>query len=206
MEQNKINDNWRLCDEYSVVDAAFLIIGFDPSSCRDKSPYHNGFEPILLALKSAIARGDLAAKVISDDLSRKIVVGGLFPGEQAIIKMSEPDWNASTISANDLKKWLASKGQKSEFFFSQDDRNILDCNGQFYAPKLAAAIKAWEAVTKNPSLTKGKSAKDAMKKWLKDNAQELGLIKTDGIINAEAVEQAATVANWQLTGGAPRTE
>jgi hypothetical protein len=69
-----------------------------------------------------------------------------------------------------------------------------------YAPKLAAAIDAWEAVT-DPQ---GKHPKQALVQWLTENAAKLGLWDKDRP-NKTAIEEAAKVANWQERGGAPRT-
>lgn len=69
-----------------------------------------------------------------------------------------------------------------------------------YAPKLAAAIDAWESVT-NPQ---GKHPKQALVQWLTENAAKLGLWDKDKP-NKTAIEEAAKVANWQERGGAPRT-
>jgi hypothetical protein len=71
-----------------------------------------------------------------------------------------------------------------------------------FAPKLAAAIDAWESVT-DPQ---GRHPKQALVKWLTDNAAKLGLWDNDnGRPNKTAIEEAAKVANWKDRGGAPRT-
>ena len=81
----------------------------------------------------------------------------------------------------------------------------LDPDHPYYSPKLAAAIAAWEALTANPALFTSKPPKSAAKKWLTDNAKRLGLIKNDGTINGQGIEEVAKIINWKLTGGAPRT-
>lgn len=81
----------------------------------------------------------------------------------------------------------------------------LDPDHPYYSLKLAAAIAAWEALTANPALLTSKPPKSAAKKWLADNAKRLGLIKNDGAINGQGIEEVAKVINWRLTGGAPRT-
>ncbi|MGF6634267.1 hypothetical protein OKW38_002952 [Paraburkholderia sp. MM5496-R1] len=69
-----------------------------------------------------------------------------------------------------------------------------------FAPKLAAAIDAWEAVT-DPQ---GKHPKQALTQWLTTNAAALGLWDKNGP-NKTAIEEAAKVANWKERGGAPKT-
>jgi hypothetical protein len=53
--------------------------------------------------------------------------------------------------------------------------------------------------------TNGRSAKYALTKWLTENAANLGLVDSQGKTNSSGIEEIAKVANWQLTGGAPRT-
>jgi len=70
-----------------------------------------------------------------------------------------------------------------------------------YVPKLAIAIKAWREVA-DPM---GKTPLQALREYLESNAQELGLLNRDGTPNKTGIEQIASVANWQPTGGAPKT-
>jgi hypothetical protein len=42
-------------------------------------------------------------------------------------------------------------------------------------------------------------------KWLREHAAEFGLTDDDGKPNETGIEEAAKVANWQPTGGAPKT-
>jgi len=80
-------------------------------------------------------------------------------------------------------------------------RDYLDPENPRYAPKLAAAIRAWEAV-EDP---KGKHPAQAIREWLTSNAKELGLLKDDGKPSKSAIEDIAKIANWQPKGGAPKT-
>jgi len=69
-----------------------------------------------------------------------------------------------------------------------------DANG--YSPELRAAIEAFNAVRGDPAATAKRSPKAALMAWLDANKPEL---------SANARERIATVANWQPTGGAPKT-
>jgi hypothetical protein len=42
-------------------------------------------------------------------------------------------------------------------------------------------------------------------KWLREHAVEFGMSDEDGKPNETGIEETAKVANWQLTGGAPKT-
>jgi hypothetical protein len=70
-----------------------------------------------------------------------------------------------------------------------------------YAPKLAAAVMAWQAVTDAGNV----SPKQALTKWLNENALRLGLSSEDGVPIQAAIEDVAKVANWETKGGAPKT-
>lgn len=70
-----------------------------------------------------------------------------------------------------------------------------------FSAKLAAAVRAWEAVSES----NGKSIKAELESWLLQHASELGLVKSSGEINQLGIEEVAKVANWQVTGGAPKT-
>jgi hypothetical protein len=72
-----------------------------------------------------------------------------------------------------------------------------------YAPKLAAAVRAWEAA--ETATQKGaKSPKTLLIDWLKEHALEFGL-SSDGKLNETGIDEVAKVANWKPEGGAPKT-
>ncbi len=72
-----------------------------------------------------------------------------------------------------------------------------------YSAKLAAAIKAWEAMD-DESLMSGMKPQAAMAAWLESRWAELGL-SWDGKRNNTAIAEVAKVANWDLLGGPPKT-
>lgn len=67
---------------------------------------------------------------------------------------------------------------------------------EHYPDELRAAIEAFNAVHDDPVTTAKRSPKAALTAWLDANKPEL---------SANARERIATVANWQPTGGAPKT-
>ncbi|MHA6844257.1 hypothetical protein [Ralstonia syzygii] len=79
--------------------------------------------------------------------------------------------------------------------------DFLDPNHPRYALKLAAAVSAWRAVESS----KGVSPKQAIAKWLREHAEEFGLSDANGKPNETGIEEVAKVANWQPSGGAPKT-
>lgn len=118
--------------------------------------------------------------------------------------MNEPCWAKSLVSRTDLIAWLESNDFHSGFFFpsaNTRDPDYLDPDNPRYAAKLAAAVRAWQAVT-DPGK---KSPKQALDKWIRENAAVFGLTDDDGNPVAQAVEDCSKIANWQPGGGAPKT-
>jgi len=115
------------------------------------------------------------------------------------------DPSQSSVEVASLRTWLAGRGMKTGFFFPDDGvtPDFLDPQHPRYAPKLAAAVKAWRAVEKE-SLS-GRSPKQGLVKWLRQHAMEYSLSDEDGKPNETGVEEIAKVANWQPGGGAPKT-
>jgi len=98
-------------------------------------------------------------------------------------------------------------GIKTGFFFAggAESADYLNPADPHYAPKLAAAISAWEAVRKSPSAIRGRTAKQAITIWLRRHADSYGLTKEDGSPNEQGIEEVSKIANWDTRGGAPKT-
>lgn len=113
------------------------------------------------------------------------------------------DLYRSTINAESLKKWLKFKGFTTGFFFPEPvmTMDFLDRSNARYAPKLAAAVSAWQVVTHSGK----KSPKQALDKWLREHAVEFGLTNDDGKPIEQAIEECSKVANWKAKGGATKT-
>lgn len=177
------------------------------------------------AVTNAIMAGNLKAKVfkesrpVSDDDARSLADmmecgeyyspsysdlaedGELF--KDGFFVKKEPTWAKSMIDVSELKKWLSGKGYRGGFFFpdSTGTPDYLDPHNPRYAPKLAAAVRAWQSVTD----ASGKHPKQALAKWLREHAAEFGMTDDEGKPNETGIEEAAKVANWQPSGGAPKT-
>lgn len=198
-------DYWRLSESLLLPEAAALIVGDTPSNVRfaeggiylaedryssQPSEKEAHFEAALSALISALRRGALAG-----DFPPRFIDGGY-------------DLRSVRVEVEDLRAWLASRGITTGFFFPNREEGqpgYLDKSHPNYAPKLAAAIRAWEAVTSDPERLRGKTPKQAITKWLNEHAAAYGLTKDDGTPNATGVEEAAKLANWKPEGGASKT-
>jgi len=122
---------------------------------------------------------------------------------------NHPNWEKSCITVDELRTWLLSRGFSTGFLFQNKttEPDYFNKNSPYYAPKLAAAIRAWEAVSTDEKYSNnGKTVKQNLMNWLIAHASEYDLIKDDGDINNEAIEnQLSKVANWNDKGGASKT-
>jgi hypothetical protein len=213
-------DYWRLCDEFSVINAALLIVGEDPSNSIE---YIQGWKAHIcpdgyFAAKTALINAIYGkrlnatlrypARVLLDGEYEKIGEKILEQGNEFEIAIKDvPDWGQTTIKVEDLRSWLISRGFKTGFFFADhvDAPDYLDKSHSCYAPKLAAAVDAWQAIASDEALLDGKTPKQAIEKWLRENASRFGLSDDDGNPNKDGIEQISKVANWRLEGGAAKT-
>jgi hypothetical protein len=204
-------DYWRICDELSIIEAALLMVGCDPTKARgyvdtDSIEFRpHGYEAAKTALVHAIQGGRLKARIVmTTKREHNPVTNGYIDVETDVLNRHK-----TTIEVEVLRSWLAGRGVHAGFFFPQsvDMPDYLDPKHPSYAPKMVAAIRAWQAVNTDPKYhDKGRSVKQNIESWLEAHAAEYGLVKDDGTINQDAIKnQIAKVANWQTIGGAPKT-
>lgn len=195
---------WRLCDELTVLQAAMLIAGLDPAD--ELKLDHLDWDQNIMGL-------DAAQNGIGNALRSGAIKGRLYlryvnnPNVPPESPMAEHiDFKNSRVEVNSLKAYLSGRGLKTGFFFPEgsDLPDYLNSAHSRYAPKLAAAVHAWQA-TGDDAATKGKSPKAALTKWLRENASAFGLTDEEGNLNESGIDEVAKVANWRPGGGAPRT-
>lgn len=187
---------WALCPTFSIVQAAFLFCGRDPSHIDRHSVLQakyqpDGYIPVRTALLNAVAAGLLPAQVryeLYDD------------GPSDVIDIHETE-----IARRDLENFFADAPVQGYFFGQSGRVSDLARSSAPLPPKLNAAFRAWVAVTTDPRLQRGKSPKQALKAWLVEHASELGLLKRDGGLNETGIEDICKVANWKPEGGATPT-
>jgi len=141
--------------------------------------------------------------ILEDDSFEAWQADPTFAQRRGIIYRVSPDWGLTTVAVSDLVAWLETAGIRTGFFFptATDAPDYLDPKNPRYAPKLAAAVRAWQSVTD----AGGKHPKQALAKWLREHAAEFGMTDDEGKPNETGIEEAAKVANWQPGGGAPKT-
>ncbi|MDA1372720.1 MAG: hypothetical protein O2971_18455 [Proteobacteria bacterium] len=198
-------DLWRLCDELTIVQAALLLSGLEPSGNQDFvehwEPHKRppGYEAAKAALTRALKRGDIDGEIAphyDTDINGHIIgpIDGTIDLQQSVLEVAS------------VKNWLGKRGISTGFFFAEkeDFLDFLDTKHPRYSPKLAASVSAWFAIDSEESLN-GKSPKSALERWLRENAADYGLSDEEGKPNEKGIEECAKVANWQTKGGAPKT-
>lgn len=140
--------------------------------------------------------GDTSGSTAGDDEN-------LAPDRSCFFKI-KPDWNLTTIFVDDLRAWLRRRGITTGFFFpeaSPGGPEFLDPAHPRHSKKLAAAVSAWISVKE----VRGRSAKGALERWLREHAAEFGLTNDEGNPIETAMKECAAVANWDHSGGAPKS-
>lgn len=190
----KAIDYWRLADQLTVTQAALLICGYDPSELQD-SVYRradvnpHGFVAVRHALKSAIQ-----AETFNH---RESLVVDTNDGEYY------PDDDLALVKVDEIKAWLSNKGIKRHFFFfpEEPEGEFLSPTHPRYSPKLAAAVRAWQAM--EDEKLHGRTAKQSVKKWLRLHCTDYELSDDEGKPLESAIEEIAKIVNWNPRGGAP---
>ncbi|MCA8906592.1 MAG: hypothetical protein KDA64_01605 [Rhodospirillaceae bacterium] len=198
-------DYWRLCEDLTVFQAAMLVVGSDPSVDsfqieRDTADFRpHGYDAAKHAIKRALLSQAIDGNIVNEYHEN--------PESEYPERVPDTvDIDSSIVVVESLKSWLVSRGFATGFFFPQGASGpaYLDRKNERYAPKLAAAVRAWMA-TDGDDVVRGKSPKQALTKWLRENAATFGLTDEDGKPNETGIEEVAKVANWRPLGGAPKT-
>jgi len=205
---NEISEYWKLADQLSAHDASCLIIGIDPEETRQYFEWTQDFDLARHQFKSSPS-GYIATRQALLAGLRSNTIDGNYHLDSDMNGNEWTDISQCYVVVDSLKDWLSKKGFDSGFFFPDAtvDIDYLNKNHPHYSNKLAAAINAWQAVSNNSAYqNNGKTTKQNLINWLTAHAAEFDLIKDDGEINTNAIEnQVSMVANWDTSGGAPKT-
>jgi len=158
--------------------------------------FPKGYLGAMQGISAALRSGEILGK--NHCIFNQKYVGDPVPGW-----LDTTDADKSVVNRNSLVGWLKSRGFNSGFFFPKggDSPGYMNPSDPRYAPKLAATVSAWLAVTE----PKGKSPKQALEKWLRENAARFGLTDEAGNPINLAIEECSKIANWQPGGGASKT-
>ncbi len=196
---------WRLADTLTVTQAALLAVGINPA----KVLLYNSEEPT----KSEIKFGEdtclptasfraVYCSILSAAYSGKLKINWSYrdPTKQDKQNIDEPN---SVVCVEDLKKWIDSRGFRPKVFFPDlEVHEFKDPDHPRYVAKLAAVVGAWEAVKEAEP---NKTVKQTLAKWLNINATKYELLGEDGRPREKLIQELAGIANWEPSGGAPKT-
>jgi len=198
MRINQDNPNdlliWKINKVFTVRQAITLMYGVAPEGANEyawtghnRLSWPKGMTAILRLIESSLYDKTLEGRAIIYD------------------NTGELDYEASTVNGASLTALLKEKNIQDAFFNDGNSLSLplLDSSHQCYAPKLAAAVEAWQQAVNDAS--QGKTPKQRIEKWLRVNAARYGLVKEDGKLNEQAIEDISKVANWQPQGGAAKT-
>lgn len=198
-------DYWRLADELTIVQAGLLVAGEDPAALAneverlDPESRPRKYEAAKYAIKQALLKGRIAGEMFPElDYDQNGNPEGPIPGTV--------DVHRSVVEVESLRHWLEGRGIRTGFFSpdTQDQPEYLNRQHPRFAPKLDAAVRAWNA-TSDPSSLNGRTPKQALMKWLRENAAAYGWTNDDGTPSDNTLDEIAKIANWRPTGGAPKT-
>lgn len=191
-------DLWKLSSEYSLIHAALIISGHSPEDAEHKQEHdlvrnRPGFLPAKTALLNAVRSGALTPLALAFDQNEY--------GDREGV-----DLYRTIVAVDELDRFVRSRGMVCDYFEREIPRPDFVAPGSSnFSKKLYAANRAWFAVTQDPARLVGKSPKQALERWLLENAEELGLLNRDGLPNQTGIEEICKVANWKPEGGATAT-
>ena len=216
-------DAMRMADVMTVAEAACCIVGI-PTTMLGTNTSTDPYLRSDMELGNVFDDGrDVFCRVVdllrNSIMAEKLQAIKIYAGKYHHVRMvgdeSDGYWEPvgqidawkTLIDVDDLKKWLESRNLRPAFFFpptpsASDEPEYLDPNHPRYAPKLAAAVRAWEAVTDPGSR---RTPKQALDKWLREHGAAYGLTDDEGKAKETAIEEISKVANWNPNGGVPKT-
>jgi hypothetical protein len=139
--------DWNLAETLNVYQMALLSVGYNPAEYED---FHHGNWPkqvridtaaYLSTIKNAVLTGKIECEreYNQNDFDRDV------------------NWYASLIDVQSYTRWLKERNHDDNFFncafFGTDESDLdrlLTPSGEYYAPKLAAAVRAWQAGNRSP--------------------------------------------------------
>ena len=217
-----ISEWWKFVDEFTIHQAALLIVGVEPNSetganCKNWKQHEqpNGYAILLQALSSGLAKGALKGlriPIFDYDIN----------GHECGEYQGSTDVERSTVERDSLVRWISSRGHRRGFFFPEtvEDAGMpdyLNPDHPRYSDKLAAAVRVWQAMD-DEALRGKRGLVPAMTGWLESRYKEFRLVHKQsgrgkgGVVthsigdrNDGAIKAVAQVANWKVDGGAMPT-
>jgi len=223
-------DAWKLADNLTVHQIVSLIYDYNPKdqpNYFESSEYPSKFYILHEILETSVECGYIKAQIVrsrcpkvtdKDPAIFSVTRIHYYPeNTDGYITISNEngkdqfdyypyiDWEKTTIDINDFKRWCASKGFKPNFFFTESEQahELRNPDSPFYAQKLHVAIDAWEHTIYSSKYLSGNTPRKAVMMYIADHASEY--INPQLISSEQAKKDIAKVANWQKSGGAPKS-
>lgn len=187
-----LSDSWQHVEFLSIHDAACLLLGVEPVERNRVLPHE------VTAMQKALGQAVIVGR---------LPVYAAFAWQEDSLDGPEPITShqigphthladSSTVLVDDLIVWCEAKS--IPHLWGKRRKNPMEAVAQMpdCPAELHAAIEAFSAVYLSPAATMTRSPKNALLAWLEQHKPEL---------SSNARERVATVANWQPTGGAPKT-
>ena len=184
-------NEWQHFEIVTIRQAACLLSFVDPMADAG-----NGFKIVSEAKTKAalISQAVKLGRLRAENLYVQDWNGNGYPLNDISEIGSDVLSDNSEIRTIELAAWCNSKGFAHPWE-CQGDHGSPDLS-RHYPIELRAAIDAFSAVYDDPRAISGKHPRQALAEWLEANRPGL---------TANARDRIATVANWQPSGGAPKT-
>jgi hypothetical protein len=200
----KISPTYLYSEHLTVHIAACLMAGFRPrqfaemEKCDNElaAEYMDGYDGAVSALRAGLLQKTIGGRIVP-------IYKTDHQESKKDVEINSVDIEKSEINVKSLQAWIEENGAAPGYFYTKAfvGPDYLDPAHARYSPKLAAVVHAWQAVEK----TDGRSPKQALLKWLRENAARFGFTDAEGNPQNSTLEDLAQVANWQANGGAPKT-
>lgn len=134
MDEKYDMEHWRWCDELSVVEAAMLVVGLNPSLLEtvhildgafhkigtsnhiSNSSHFPNFVPVFHAISRAVESGQLACRVVHHWVDEDDEFEHCTLAQKASTGL-QTDWRRSLVSIQDFRSWMTERKVKPAFFF-----------------------------------------------------------------------------------------
>ena len=103
------------------------------------------------------------------------------------------------LKVSEICKWVVERRLVKNYFYDKYKDDLL--NDGKISKKMIAAEKVHQFLLDNPGSFKHFSVRQAAIRWLEKNAFELGLTDSNGKPINQAIEEIASVVNWDTRGG-----
>ncbi|MDE2256876.1 MAG: hypothetical protein KGK05_03825 [Xanthomonadaceae bacterium] len=180
---------WEHAEVIELMDAAHILTVTKPRTNAHNRILPANVEAMLQTLKQTILLGHLpvfAVWVWDENGDRD-------PIEVRDVTPHTTLHSCTTVKVSDLVAWCEARNIAHPWHANNAGKDEML---EHFPDELRAAIEAFRAVHGDPAATAKRSPKAALTAWLDSNKPKL---------SANARERIATVANWQPTGGAPKT-